>query len=105
MSFFIPRISKNVLKFCITLLDTSPAFLSFSLSFIFYYLFILFFEIGAFCVALSGIHAINQAGFEICLPLPPKCWDYRCVLPLHGFLVYFTPSIGHLLKDGTFYEQ
>jgi hypothetical protein len=29
-------------------------------------------------------HSINQAGFElteICLPLPPKCWDYTWLPP------------------------
>jgi hypothetical protein len=45
-----------------------------------------FFEIASHSAPLTrpGTHSIDQAGLEmeltkICLPLPPKCWDYRCV--------------------------
>ena len=41
----------------------------------------LFFETGFFCVALEPVlelALVDQAGLElteICLPLPPECWD------------------------------
>jgi hypothetical protein len=38
---------------------------------------------GLCCVYQVGSHSVAQASFEleINLPQPPKCWDYKCVLP------------------------
>ena len=58
--------------------------------FLFYFLFCLFVCFCFFWDKVSlrnspgypGIHFVHQAGVkltEICLPLPPGCWDYRCV--------------------------
>ena len=46
--------------------------------------FSVFSKIGFLCVALTTLELalyIDQFGFkltEICLPLPPECWDQRC---------------------------
>jgi hypothetical protein len=26
-------------------------------------------------LSCSQTHSVDQAGLELCLPLPPKCWD------------------------------
>ena len=45
----------------------------------FFYLFVLFFETGILCIALAVLELTLQtrlaSNSEICLPLPPKCWD------------------------------
>ena len=46
-----------------------------------HFLFVFAFEMGFLCVnnpGCPGTQSVDQAGFrltEICLPLPPKCWD------------------------------
>jgi hypothetical protein len=56
---------------------------------------------------LWGSHYVVQAGFELAtfLPLPPKCWGYRCVslhpakFPLFPLKIYFINSKTHLSRS------
>ena len=66
--------------------------LSVSVSFSHLLLLLLFFETEFLCstaLIFSETCFIDQAGLElteIYLPLPPKCWDQRCVPPLPSLL-------------------
>lgn len=55
-----------------------------------------------FCLYLeTGSYYVAKAGWEfsILLPLLPKCWDYRCVLP---YLMAFSSLISLLIIINTF---
>ena len=45
---------------------------------VFWFFGIVFFKTGFLCIALAVLNS------EICLPLPPECWDYRYATPLPG---------------------
>jgi hypothetical protein len=37
--------------------------------------------------------ALRQGLELLCLPQPPRCWDYRCTLPCLAFLVSFSYNL------------
>jgi hypothetical protein len=42
----------------------------------------------------QGLSVGAQTGLELTiLPLPPECWDYRCVPPCPGSLVYILAKL------------
>lgn len=48
--------------------------------------------IGLFCLLEAKSHHVDQANMELAeipLPLPPECWDEKCVPPLPGSWGYF----------------
>jgi hypothetical protein len=55
------------------------------LLFFFFFFFFWFFETGFLCVALAVLELTLKTRLasksEIRLPLPPKCWDQKCVPP------------------------
>jgi hypothetical protein len=53
-------------------------------------LFFCFFETVSLCSpGCPGTHSVDQTGLEICLPLPPKCWDERRAPPHPAWLKWF----------------
>ena len=53
-----------------------------------------------------GAHFIDQAGLEltkICLPLPPKCWNWRHMAPLPGSKQFLT-CISLIAKSYFFFK-
>jgi len=71
------------------LLTTEPSLLPYLHYYYYYYFF--FFKIGFLC---PGTHFVDQASLKLteihlCLSLPPKCWDYRCVLPEASSTSYY----------------
>ena len=50
-----------------------------------------FFETGFLCSfgACPGTSSVDQAGLELCLPLPPECWDESCAPPPPSFFSVF----------------
>ena len=52
-----------------------------------------FFETGFPCVALAVLELTLEtrlaSNSDTCLPLPPKCWNYSCVLSLPSFINVF----------------
>ena len=55
-----------------------------------------------------GTYSLDQADFklsEIQLPLPPKCWDQRCVLGSLGFICYWHGFASILQREYIFVER